>query len=234
MKFGIAFATSVLVCAVPAFAGTKLWGDFESGMTPQQVAEIASNIPGVNSAKVKQKKNGAEVEVSHGMYSKFEVAGKKSRLNFSFRNGALFAVEISPEPYEFGTPGCIQGGVQAFRYYDQLLSTKYTRNFDPSPSIDDAQVNLMIARANLATLSKERYRLPVDSMAAGYTDDSVQIVNLVKFSNLGGSIYDLCKRQGGLHGTTSLSYIDKAEYDAAAKRAQDIRKEAVDELSKDL
>jgi hypothetical protein len=234
MKIGIAFATSLLVCAVPAFAGTKLWGEFESGMTPQQVVDIASSIPGVNSAKIKQKKGGAEVEVSHGMYSKFEVAGKKSRLGFDFRNGVLFAVKISPEPYEFGTPGCIQGGVEAFRYYDQLLRTKYTRNIDPAPNIDDAQVNLMIARANLAVLSKDRYRLPVNSMAAGYTDDSVQIVNLVTFGNLGGMMYDLCKRQGGLRGTTSLSYIDKAEYDAAAKRAQDIREEAVDELSKDL
>lgn len=231
MKFGFTVTIAALVCATPAWAGTKLWGDFESGMTPQQVADLAVRIPGVSGAKVKQKKDRVEVDVSHGMYSKFEVAGKKSRLNFTFRNGVLFAVEISPEPYEFGTPGCIQGGVQAFRYYDELLKTKYERNYDPTPDVDDAQVNVMIARANLATLSKERYTVPVDSMAAGYTDGKVQIINRIRFAYL---TVGLCGRQGNLRGATSLSYMDKAEFEAAAKLNQSSRDQAVTNLGKDL
>lgn len=231
MKFGFVFTMAALVCAAPAWAGTKLWGDFEAGMTPQQVVDVAVKIPGVSGAKIKQKKDRVEVDVSHGMYSKFEVAGKKSRLNFSFRNGVLFAVEISPEPYEFGTPGCIQGGVQAFRYYDTLLNTKYDRNYNPTPDVDDSQVNLMIARANLATLSKERYTVPVDNMAAGYTDGKVQIINRVRFAYL---TVGLCGRQGNLRGSTSLSYMDKAEFEAAAKMNQNSRDQAVTNLGKDL
>ncbi|GLI97053.1 hypothetical protein [Sphingobium sp. BS19] len=231
MKFGFVFVTAALFCAAPAFAGTKLWGDFEAGMIPQQVVDVAVKIPGVSSAKIKQKKDRVEVNVSHGMYSKFEVAGKKSRLNFTFRNGVLFAVDISPEPYEFGTPGCIQGGVQAFRYYDELLKTKYERNYDPTPNVDDSQVNLMIARANLATLSKERYAVPVDSMAAGYSDGKVQIINRVRFAYL---TVGLCGRQGNLRGSTSLSYMDKAEFEAAAKLNQNSRDQAVTNLGKDL
>lgn len=231
MKFGFVFVTAALVCAAPALAGTKLWGDFEAGMNPQQVVDAAVKIPGVSSAKIKQKKDRVEVDVSHGMYSKFEVAGKKSRLNFTFRNGVLFAVDISPEPYEFGTPGCIQGGVQAFRYYDELLRTKYERNYDPAPNVDDSQVNLMIARANLATLSKERYTVPVDSMAAGYSDGKVQIINRVRFAYL---TVGLCGRQGNLRGSTSLSYMDKAEFEAAAKLNLDSRDQTVTNLGKDL
>lgn len=231
MRFSFIVGLAAIACATPAFAGTKLWGDFESGMTPQQVVDVAVKIPGVSGAKIKQKKDRVEVDVSHGMYSKFEVAGKKSRLNFSFRNGVLFAVDISPEPYEFGTPGCIQGGVQAFRYYDELLKTKYERNYDPTPDVDDAQVNLMIARANLATLSKERYTVPVNSMAAGYTDGKVQIINRVRFSYL---TVGLCGRQGNLRGSTSLSYMDKSEFEAAAKSNQDSRDQAVTNLGRDL
>lgn len=231
MKFGFVFTVAAFVCASPAWAGTKLWGDFEAGMTPQQVVDVAVKIPGVSGAKVKQKKDSVEVNVSHGMYSKFEVAGKKSRLDFSFRNGVLFAVEISPEPYEFGTPGCIQGGVQAFRYYDELLNSKYDRNYNPTPDVDDSQVNLMIARANLATLSKERYTVPVDSMASGYTDGKVQIINRVRFAYL---TVGLCGRQGNLRGSTSLSYMDKAEFETATKMNQNSRDQAMTNLGKDL
>lgn len=231
MKFGFVFTVAALVCASPAWAGTKLWGEFEAGMTPQQAVDVAIKIPGVSGAKIKQKKGRVEVDVSHGMYSKFEVAGKKSRLHFSFRNDVLFSVEIRPESYEFGTPGCIQGGVQAFRYYDELLSSKYDRNYNPTPDVDDSLVNLMIARANLATLSKEPYTVPVDSMAAGYTDGKVQIINRVRFAYL---TVGLCRRQGNLRGSTSLSYMDKAEFEAAAKMNQNSRDQAVTNLSKDL
>lgn len=231
MRLSFIATLAAIACATPAFAGTKLWGDFESGMTPQQVVDVAVKIPGVSGAKIKQKKDRVEVDVSHGMYSKFEVAGKKSRLSFTFRNDKLFAVDISPEPYEFGTPGCIQGGVQAFRYYDQLLQTKYQRNYDPTPNIDDAQIDVMIARANLATLSKERYAVPVNSMAAGYTDGKVQIINRVRFSYL---TVGLCGRQGNLRGSTSLSYMDKLEFEAVAKSNQDDHNQAVNNLGRDL
>lgn len=231
MKHSLVVVLAAIGLSTPAIAGTKLWGDFESGMTPQQVVEVAAKIPGVSGAKIKQKKDRVEVDVSHGMYSKFEVAGKKSRLSFTFRNEKLFAVDISPEPYEFGTPGCIQGGVQAFRYYDQLLQTKYQRNYDPTPNIDDSQIDVMIARANLASLSKERYNVPVDSMAAGYTDGKVQIINRVRFAFL---TVGLCGRQGNLRGSTTLSYMDKSDFEAAAKQNQSNRDQAVTNLGKDL
>lgn len=233
MKIIAAAAALTAFVASPAFAGTKLWGDFEAGMTPQQVVDVATKIPGVSSAKIKQKKDRVEVDVGHGMSSKFEVAGKKSRLGFSFREGVLFAVEISPEPYEFGTPNCIQGGVQAFRYYDELLRTKYQRNYDPSPDISDSQVEGMIARANLATLSKERYNVPVGSMTSGYTDGKVQIINRVRFSYINLTT-DFCARQGHLRGHTSLSYMDKSAFETALQQNQDRRDRAVTDLGKDL
>ena len=89
----------------------------------------------------------------------------------------------------------------------------------------------MIARANFATLSKDRYRVPVDNMTAGYTDGNVQIINWVRFSfiELG-----LCGRQGNLRRSTSLSYIDKEQFEAALKQNQDSDDKAITELSKDL
>lgn len=77
MRFGFVFVSAALACSTSAFAGTKLWGEFETGMTPQQVVAVATIIPGVKAAKIKQKKDHVEVDVSHGMYSKFEVAGKR-------------------------------------------------------------------------------------------------------------------------------------------------------------
>lgn len=233
MRIIMAMTAITAVLASPADAATKLWGDFEAGMTPQQVVDVAMKIPGVSSAKIKEEKENVEVDIRHGMYSKFEVAGKKSRLNFAFRNGVLFAVSISPEPYEFGTPGCIEGGLQAFRYYDELLKTKYERNYEPTPDVGDADVEVMIARANIATLSKQHYEVPVDSMVAGYTDGKVQIINRVRFSykNL---MADLCTRQGHLRGATSLSYMDKSEFDADAKQSQDARDKSVSDLGREL
>ena len=220
-----------VMCASPAIAGPKLWGDFEARMKPQEVVDLALKLPGVNGAKIKEKKTGVEVDVSHGMSSKFEVAGKKSRLSFSFRNGVLFAVEISPEPYEFGLAGCIREGMAAFRYYDKLLSNKYDRNYAATPEVDDFQVNDMILRANLAALKKERYRVPIDSMAEGFTDGKVQIINRVRFVYLS---VGLCGRQGNLRGYSSIAYMDKADFEADLKSKQDSRDRVIDSLSSDL
>lgn len=223
--------TGLLYAGSPAFAGTKLWGSFEAGMTPQQVLDTAVAVPGVASAKIKQKRGAETVDVSHGMYSKFEAGGKKARLGFEFQKGVLFAVTITPEPYEFGLPGCIRGGVQAFRYYDELLSSKYTRKINPTPNLGDDDLNVMILRGQTATINKERYTPTVANMAAAYIDGGTLIVTRVRFSffTLG-----LCGQQGNLHGSTEITYYDQAAYEAALAAIKENRSKSVDELSKSL
>jgi hypothetical protein len=111
------------------------------------------------------------------------------------------------------------------------LKTKYEQNFSPTPNLSDSDVNVMIARANLETLLKKRFVVPVDKMVAGYTDGKVQIINRVGLSY---STTGWCGDQGNLHGSPSLSYTDKLELEAAAKATQDDRSQATIDLGKSL
>jgi hypothetical protein len=235
LKRGTACALALAVLhSVPAYAAeTSLWRDFLSGMTPEQVAAVAATMPGVKSARVKTEDGMQTVAIKHGGSAKFEVAEKQVRLSFSFRNGGLFGVHLTPEPNAFGGLGCMSSGAKSFFYFDEILSAKYQLLYEERYADND--LDRMASAARLAKLTRDlAFRLPINRLLSKFSDGQNVVINEASFSYLPMSTYDMCEREGSIHGRGSLSYYNKAEYDAVIALQDKQAKEKTKELSDDL
>lgn len=214
-------------------AETALWRDFLPGMTPEQVAAIAVTMPGVKSAKVKTENGAQTVTIKHGGNGKFEVAEKQVRLSFSFRDGGLFGVHLTPEPQAFGGLGCMSSGARSFFYFDEILSAKYQLLYEERHT--DSDLDRMVSAGNMAKLTKDlTFRLPINRLLSKFSDGQNVVINEASFSYLPMTTFDMCEREGSIHGRGLLSYYNQADYDAVVALQDQKVKQKTKELADDL